>query len=250
MSRKDRVAEDIKEMSRFGEYIVDHSFEWDLQDFKASISKVGSNEYIYKRIQDGNITVEKIIVSDQSLKLGIIPLAPVYTPEPLATHLMLKLMAPIIIEPKSRASIYLTMPIEIGFVILDVKPHIIDTFSLTRQLYAIYGTPDNGVLCRYHLSKPYIEMPDVNPLEEAIVRVHIANYTDSISNINRMVFPAKGVDLYYSDKVYFPDVEMIINTKLVNTIANIKLVGGYELTGKVTSLMQEHEDEFIMDKGL
>lgn len=245
---KEKVHEDV---DKFGEYKIEQKLDKRFGNETLIMFKAGQNKYGYQRFHEQQLFVEKFIVAEEILALSIFPIAPIYTPEMIANHVMLKLTTPLVLEPKSHADAYLTMPIEIG-VVSSIGDHseVIDAFSVGKQLYAIYGTPEDGLLCRYHLTRLSSESPKLSTYEEALVRVHFLNHTDRIVTINKIVFPVKGTDFYYNDKdAYFSDLEMTIEFKLLNTVAVVSLAQGHELIGKKTSLKQEHEDKFVMEWG-
>lgn len=253
MTLKDDAAKENiqEEFDHFGEYSINQKIEKRFGNETLIMFKAGQNKYGYQRFHDQQLLVEKFIVSDETPTLSIIPIAPVYTPEMIADRVMLKLITTLVLEPKSYADAYLTMPIEIGAVrSIEDYSEVIDAFSVGLQLYAIYGTPEDGLLCRYHLTRLSSEPPKLRDHEEALVRVHFLNHTDKMVTINKIVFPVKGVDFYYNDKdAFFRDLHMVIESKLLNTVAIVGFAQGHELTYNKTSLNQEHEDKFVMEWG-
>jgi len=252
MTVKDGTTKNIEEgFDHFGEYTIDKNIDKRFGNDTLIMFKAGQNKYGYQRLHDQQLLVEKFIVSEETLTLGVVPVAPIYTPEMIASHVMLKLTTPLVLEPKSSTDAYLTMPIEIGIVrAMEDHSEVIDAFSVGKQLYAIYGTPEEGLLCRYHLTRLSSEPPKISPYEEAFVRVHFFNYTDKIATVNKIVFPVKGADFYYSDKdAYFSDLEIIIQSKLLSTFAEVDLSEGHEFVGRKASLKQDYEGKFVMEWG-
>jgi hypothetical protein len=253
MTVKDQAAnENIhEEFDHFGEYKVEQKVDKRFGNETLIMFKAGQNKYGYQRLHGQKLLVEKFIVSEETLSLSIVPVAPLYTPEMIADRVMLKLTAPLVLEPKSYADAYLTMPIEIGVVMsIEENSEVIDAFSVGLQLYAIYGTPEDGILCRYHLTRLSSEPSKLRDYEEALVRVHFLNHTDKIVAINKIVFPVKGVDFYYNHKdAFFRDLHVVVESKLANTVAIVGFTQNYEFNGNKTSLNQEHEDKFVMEWG-
>ena len=68
-------------------------------------------------------TTEKIISIKQKNSLIINPIKPTNTPEPISSHLMIEFDTPVVIEPQSNCSVFLTFPLEIG-VFLENKKKI------------------------------------------------------------------------------------------------------------------------------
>jgi len=253
MTIKDSVTkkEVSEEFDQFGEYTIEQKLDKRFGDEKLLVFKVGSNTYGYQRFHNEQLVAEKVIASDWMLKLGIFPVAPISTPEKVADHVMLKLITPLVLDPQSLVDSYLMMPIEIGVVRSNANDaNVIDVFSAGLQYYAIYGTPENGILCRYHLTRISSEMPKTSTYQEAVLKVHFMNHTDKIVTINRVVFPVAGADFYYKGvEAYYNDLVMVVSDKLANLVAEVKLMEGSEWAASKTSLNQEFSDRFVMEWG-
>jgi len=247
----DNVREkEVEEFDHYGEYTVEQKMEKHFGSNSLVMFKVDHNKYGYQRFENGNLAVEKIIASDRPLVLGIFPVAPLNTPAKYGSHIMLKLITPLVLDPKAHVDAYLTMPIEIGVVRSsggDVQ--IIDVFSGGRPKYALYGTPEHGIICRYYEPRINPEIPKATPYSEAVVRVHFHNYTGKINTINRIVFPIEGADFYYrKNEAYYNDLEVVIGEKLLQTVLEID-VANAEWVGKRTDLKQKFDGKYVMERG-
>ncbi len=240
-----------EEFDQFGEYVIDQKLDKSFGDEKLLVFKAGSNTYGYQRLHSGQLKVEKIIASDRTLKLGIFPIAPIYTPEKVAEYVMLKLTTPLVLDAQSNVDAYLTMPIEIGIVKSNANDvNMIDVFSVGLQYYAIYGTPEDGMLCRYHLTRITPDIPKTAVYQEAVVRAHFVNHAGKTVTINRIVFPAKGADFYYKGaEAYYNDLHMIVSDKLGNTAAEVKFTAGNEWAAVKTSLNRNFDGRYLMEGG-
>ena len=250
MSSDDMTEKVIEESDHYGEYTIEQKVEKHFGPNKLVMFRVDHNKYEYQRFQNGNLVVEKILASDRSLALGIFPIAPINTPSKYGSHSMLKLLTPLVLDPKSHIDAYLTMPIEIGVVrSSETDVQIIDAFSVGQPKYALYGTPELGIICRYYETSIHAEIPKIVPHIEAILRVHYHNYTDKINTVNRIVFPIEGADFYYrKNEAYYNDIELIINHKLMQTVTDIDVVNA-EWVGKRSNLIQKFDGKYVMEWG-
>ncbi|GEM_PF-531159 len=257
MTLKDSVTkkEVSEEFDMFGDYTIEQKLDKRYGDEKLLMFKTGSNMYGYQRFHKEQLTVEKVIASDKTLKLGIFPVAPIYTPEKVGDYVMLKLITPLVLDPQSKIAAYLTMPIEIGVVRSDVNEvSVIDVFSVGLQYYAIYGTPENGLLCRYHLTRITSEMPKTAIHQEATVKVHFVNHTRKVVTINRIVFPVVGASFHVKGaEAYYSDLDMVVNERLSSTIAGVRLSSvksGANSEWILSEALLKQQFKFIMEWGL
>lgn len=239
-----------EELDQFGEYVIEQKIDKRFGSDKILVFKTGHNTYGYQRFRNEQLIVEKVIAADRTLKLGILPVAPINTPEKVGDHVMLKLITPLVLDQQTQVHAYLTMPIEIGVVRSHADDvSVVDVFSTGLQYYAIYGTPENGILCRYHLTRISSEMPKTQAYEEAVVKVRFVNHTSKIVTITRMVFPVNGAEFYYRGaEAYHHDLDMIVTEKLGFPLAEIKPTSGSTLTNK-TSFKHHFDNIYVMGRG-
>lgn len=157
------------------------------------------NRIVYKRECDG-IRQEKTLFIKKAA-FSIEPVEPMHLPEKLTPYLLIELTNSIIIEPKNHIKIYLTFPVEIA-TYLKVKKEVrrIDIFSRVHHKYTLYGEPEDGILCKYWKSSVHDTIPDVSPYEEGILELTIENTTAEWCEIDRFVFNAFGMKIYYDQK--------------------------------------------------
>jgi len=257
MTLKDSVAkkEVSEEFDLFGEFTIEQKLDKRYGDEKLLMFKTGPNMYGYQRFHKEQLTIEKVIASDKTLKLGIFPVAPIHTPEKVGDYVMLKLITPLVLEPQSRVVAYLTMPIEIGVVRSDTgEVNMIDVFSVGLQYYAIYGTPENGLLCRYHLTRISAEMPKAAMYQEAVVKVHFMNNTRKVTTVNRVVFPVAGTNFYVrGTEAYYNDLDMVVSDRLSSTVAGVRfssVKSGASSEWTLSEALLKQQFKFIMEWGL
>jgi hypothetical protein len=249
---KDHVKEEAvaERLEAYGEFKIEGKIQKKFDNVDLVMFKLDHNKYSYQRVENENIVTEKIVASDGPLSLGIFPVAPLNLPAKYATHMMLKLASPIVLDPKSHVDAYLTMPIEIAVVrsITD-DVHMIDMFSLGKIKYALYGIPENGIICRYHETKISPDIPETAPYKEAALRVHFHNYTGRISTISRLVFPIEGADFYYrKHEAYYSDLQVIVEGSLLQTFLRIDVSSG-EWAASRTNMRQKFDGKYIMTRG-
>lgn len=218
----------------FGTYDVRDGLEIELRSEKMSLKNVGGDNFRYRREHNGEVVAERLFTNeDASVRLALWPTRPINTPQLLGHHVMLRLNPAISLPPHSKATHHLTMPIEIGIFtvskgIIDDNGgsninYMIDTFSLTRQRYALYGTPETGYICRMHDTLPDRVAKPV-PYEEAAVIMRFENSLDDWVTVARLVFEANMVDLYAKENtVYLEDSNVVIEEgKLADVFLNNK----------------------------
>ncbi|MFQ5969727.1 MAG: DUF432 domain-containing protein [Nitrososphaerales archaeon] len=239
-----------EELDYYGEYTVERKIEKRFGSNNIVTFKVDHNKYGYQRFENESLVVEKVIASDKPLVLGIFPVAPLNTPAKYGGHILLRVITPLVLDPKSHVDAYLTMPIEIGVVrSSESDVQIIDVFSVGQPKYALYGIPELGIICRYYETRINPEIPKAVPYTEAIVRVHFHNYGEKISTINRIVFPIEGADFYYKkNEAYYNDIEAVVQEKLLQTIIEIN-VANAQWVGEKTNLKQKFDGKYVMEWG-
>jgi hypothetical protein len=252
MTTKDSVAEkDVVELEKFGEYVIDQKIDRRFGSERLLVFKTGFNTYGYQRFHNEELKVEKVISANGILRLGILPVAPLHTPEKVGDHVMLKLLTPLVIDQQSEVHAYLTIPIEIGVMRTHANDtNMVDVFSVGLQYYAIYGTPENGILCRYHQTRVSAEVPKAQVYERAVVRLRFVNHTSKIVTVNRVVFPVSDVNFYFrGSEAYFHDLDMVVSERLGTPFAEIKRHKSSELGWSKTSFKQNFDTMYVMDRG-
>lgn len=211
----------------------------------------------YRRFDaTGQLVSEFMVASDESsLLVGVFP-----TPAPLTagriTHnLYLKFKSPIVVDQKSAAVFYVTMPIDIAVYRQSKDEEILlDSFSLQKQQYALYGSPESGVLCRYKEVEVHTSSDDVKPVkfEETLVRIAIRNEIDNIVKINKVIIPVDNVilDHAHDDSWMSGTVEMNLDQIFGKDTINVRLVDTKVKRADKTSVARRTDSlVFLMDAG-
>jgi hypothetical protein len=211
----------------------------------------------YKRYVKNEIAAESMIVSNEDpVIIGVFPVPPLFTPAAVAKNMYLKFRTPLVVDQKSQAVVYAKMPIEIGVYRQSKDEEIlIDAFSLRSPQYALYGSPESGVVCRYAETEISTNNDDIKPAkyEEALVRVRIKNDIDHVVRVSKVIVPMDGVVLDHAhDDCWLPgSVEMDLNTSFGKDIVHVHLMSTKVKRSDKTSIRARKEETllFLMDTG-
>ncbi|MEM0350532.1 MAG: DUF432 domain-containing protein [Archaeoglobaceae archaeon] len=194
----------------YGEYRLSE-LNISVRDLKIWCEKNGF--YRYKRVL-GDREIEKVLSSDSKVILN--PVEPVNLPRNLTNYLFIHFGKPVIVEPASSVTIFLTFPIEIGvFVAKDENFEDIDIFSFVKPKYALYGEPRGGIIARYWKSDVLSYLPKIDPLEFGIMKLRIVNISNSWCEVNKAVFDVYGMKIYYNRDIVSSVAEMRVYSKRV-----------------------------------
>jgi hypothetical protein len=168
----------------------------DIPGIRISLEKIGKT-LIYQRDCQG-ASQEKTVLSSGA-EILVQPVEPLNLPKRICSHLLIDFASTVMIEPDSDSRVFLTFPVEIGIFITKKKKHdLLDIVSLNNQKYTLYGDPNNGIICRYHQSKIHHEIPEVDPFESGVISLRIVNKGSNWVRVNKAVFKAKGMKIYYN----------------------------------------------------
>lgn len=200
----------LKNLNVYGSYKLSE-LDVSVRDLRIWVEKDGV--YRYRR-RLGNAEVEKIFLRDQEIILN--PVEPVNLPRSITNYLFIQLSKPIVVEPVSSVEIYTTFPIEIGvFVAKGSILEDIDVFSFLNPKYALYGEPRGGVIARFWQSDVFSKQPNVDPLENGIMKLRIQNLSDYWCEVSKVVFDIYAMKIYYSDEVVSSIAEMRIHSRKI-----------------------------------
>ncbi len=178
----------------YGEYDIG-DLNLDRDDFLIAVEK-DDNFYVYRRLCKEEVSLKRIAGSG---KIVLNPVEPVNIPKNITNFLEIELKDKIIIEPKSKITIYVTFPIEIGTFILNREFAILDVFTLTDPKYTLYGTPSKGVICRYWMSDVYGKVPKTDVLKEGVLELELLNSSEDWVEFGKVVLDVYGMKIYYDD---------------------------------------------------
>jgi uncharacterized protein len=223
---------------------------------RIELNSVGS-ALSYKRYAGSELAAEAMVVSNEDpIIIGVFPNPPLFTPAAIAKNVYLKFNTPVVVDQRSQAVVYAKMPIEIGVYRQSNDEEIlVDAFSHKRQQYALYGSPESGVVCRYTETEVSTNNDDIKPAkyEEALVRVRIKNDIDNVVKVSKVIIPMDGVVLDHAhDDCWLPGTaEMDLNTSFGKDIVHVRLTSTKVKRSDKTSIRARKEEAlaFLMDAG-
>ncbi len=233
----------------FGKYDLNEEIKE--EDIEIKISGKGKIKKYYRKA--GEEEIEKI-VSAESGNLYVVPVEPVNLPKlGVAEHLMIELEKPYIIEPSVEDTFYLKFPVEIGVFLVDKRDvERIDIFTKARQKYILYGSPEQGIICRWWKSRAYSEKPEVNKIQEGIIRIDIKNSYREWVEVKKFVFRAFDMKIFYNDHAYMHAYINLLKKTMAETAFNSRKpknmnasIDIYEAKG-----IKKFEKKFVMEWGL
>ncbi|HJS68480.1 MAG TPA: DUF432 domain-containing protein [Nitrososphaera sp.] len=223
---------------------------------RIEFNSVGSS-LSYRRYVGSELAAEAMMVSNEDpVIIGVFPNPPLFTPAAVAKNLYLKFRTPVVVDQGSQAVVYAKMPIEIGvYRQSNDEEMLIDAFSRKPQQYALYGSPESGVVCRYTETEISTNNDDIKPAkyEEALVRVRIKNDIDNVVKVSKVIIPIDGVVLDHAhDDSWLPgSAEMDLNTSFGKDIVHVRLISTKTKRPDKTSVRVRKEETllFLMDSG-
>ncbi|MEM0332220.1 MAG: DUF432 domain-containing protein [Archaeoglobaceae archaeon] len=232
----------------FGRYTL-NNFSISLENFRAEIKKF-DNTYIYLR--EGSERVEKAILGD-AVEIVVNPVEPVNLPKNITNYLMIEFRRKILLEPGREDYFYVTFPIEIGvFVVKSKEVGLVDIFSFLKPKYTLYGSPDQGVICRYWLSEVYDRIPELDKVREGIVELRITNQSEKWVEISKVVFDVYTMHIYYNDRMSFASAYMkVLSSKLAEAeFLESSFEGERSIELYTTKAFQVVGRKFVMEWGI
>jgi len=156
--------------------------------------------------------VESFLLSSNG-KILINPVEPLNKPKELTPYLIIEFERSIFIEPKSKRKMFATFPVEIGVFVHGKKNfQILDIFTLAEQKFTLYGDVRGGVICKCWESAVYSTVPDAKPIHEGVMELNMTNTTEKWVEVEKAVFNAYGMKIYYSDDM----ISMRANMKIMS----------------------------------
>jgi uncharacterized protein len=216
-----------------------------------------SKIWLYERSLDKDHLTKKVILNN-SLDLIIQPIAPILLPKPITPFLMVALNQEMIVPATTSQTVYLVMPIEIGCFLLEKNGNkeafLLDNFQLSLSKFTLYGTPSEGKICQYCASDTHIEVPEVEYLHQAVLKVKIRNQVAKPIKLSKIIFDARKLALYQQDKVISSTISLNLEYQNARTecldepiYQGMSAIKNHPLPNK---WLQPHSKKFVMDNGL
>ncbi len=172
----------------FGEYELRTQFI-KLNDVKIHLVEEKDGLFRYRR-EDVTVVFKK-----ESGRLSIVP-APA---EGYGVGILyIDLDGRVLLPPGEEMEFYLSAPVE---AIVTVGTAVVDRFNLSREKYALYGTPEVGAIARYWRSEIYKGKPE----STGVLKVRTVNKTNEWAELDHLVVYIKDSVMFYSpEKAYYP----------------------------------------------
>lgn len=181
----------------YQQYKIPFKFD-EHKDISFSVEKEG-DYFIYRR-ECLEERFEKVLAMSTG-DIIINPIEPLTKPKEITPYFMIKLERGLMVEPKVTKTIFLSFPIEIGVYISSNKNiRHLDSFSLVKSKYTLYGDPRHGLICKYWNSDIYASMPIADPFQEGIMELKVSNNYTKWVEITQAVFNAYGMKIYYDNQ--------------------------------------------------
>jgi hypothetical protein len=203
------------EIIMFGVY--ESPFNMEIEGVSVSV-ETHNNSLIYRRC--GSLGSTEKLLLQESCSFLLNPIEPVNMPKRLTHFLLVDFERTVILKPGTTRKVYITFPIEIGVFVSQGKDEfeIIDIFTFARLKYTLYGVPSNGIICKYWESGVFFSPPDTNPLHTGYINLKIVNDTDHMIEINKAIFNAYAMKIYYEEnKVVMKAVMKVFSRKTAET---------------------------------
>jgi hypothetical protein len=132
--------------------------------------------------------------------------------------MFLRFSKPVFVSRNSKTEIFASIPIEIGLFFTGSKiREYFDVFScnVDHSKYALYGQPDQGILCKFSNVTPEAKAPKSVEFVHGKLKIIVNNELDTGVSIGKVVFPIRDHDVYYDkfESVY-DNLEIIIKERL------------------------------------
>ncbi len=212
-----------------------------------------NTQWVYLREKQADKVEKRLLL--ETGKIRINPVEPLLQPKALTPYLMIVFEKNLYVAPGVNQIIFLKFPIDIGvYVVIGNDYCIIDSFSMVKTKFTLYGDAHTGAICKYWKSGIFDTLPEADPYQEGVIKLQIKNPTASWVTITRAVFNAEGMKVYFNDRLVSMIAEMRLrNTEIAETdFADAPLESGMHrsmeyYTSKKLSLQSTR---FVMELGI
>ncbi len=184
------------------------------------IEKRGRDVIEYRRKTRGKLEVSRLLY--HATRLELLPMYPVLIPRKITTYVLVKLNNPLAVPPRREIDIYVKIPIDTAVYAYGSLHRflVVDTFTIHRVKYYLYGPPDRGVVARYAESGVYMEKPQLS-FGEAAAYIHVRNRHDSWVEIGLILLDAQTLKLYYepgTGNAYTQYISFVANSAVTASV--------------------------------
>ena len=80
--------------------------------------------------------------------------------------------------------------------------------------FGLYGTPEEGKLCKYAKIPSFFDKNTLSSLAHASLRITVENELEESAQVGKIIVPASDHDLYYNDEnVMMNDLRIMIKNR-------------------------------------
>ena len=214
--------------SKYGLYTITDSLELTLPQTEIRVERIANNAFSFIRKNfEGEISEKVIPTKSNELKIELAPIRPLNHPARRTNHVFLKFAKDIFLSENSAANVYVHCPIEIGiFLIHNSHKDSLDwiTCNPDNSRFGLYGSPDNGTLCKYAEVSMAKDMDDSIPYINGVMKILVENNLSSGQSISKVIFPITDNSIYYSDsKAKIDGIKVTLRKRAVVSIADVKI---------------------------
>lgn len=169
---------------------------------------------VYRRLRGDTVEKEVLIPNPRGKKLGLYPAPPVMGYPDITKHVLLRMPEPVVLSPGESVTFYAITPID---AIVNVETEggwqTIDWFMPCRFKLSVYGTIDDGVLCRSYQTRLGRSLDAGDG--EAIFKLTLRNQTKRPVALTKVVLPAEQMSLYYDGyTAYLENVSVSVRSSI------------------------------------
>lgn len=203
---------------KFGNQVIKKDATICISKNEIQISKIDRDQFSYARKDSENTVTRKTIhCKTKDLEIKLVPILPLHLPTYKTDFVLLRFTEPIFVSGKFTTELTIPFPIEIGvFLINGEHADILDCFSCepSYSRFALYGTPEEGKLCKYAKIPSFFDKNTLSSLAHASLRVVVENELEESASIGKIIVPASDHDLYYNDEnVIMNDLKIMIRNR-------------------------------------
>lgn len=207
-----------------------HKFPVRINRDGLSITLEKLDQHCLYRRESSDGVVEKILL-EAPKEIVLQPVEPLNQPSRITPYLLIEFATTVIVPPRGEQFVFLRFPVEIG-VFLPRKEQfdLLETISLSRKKFSLYGTPREGHVTRYWNTPVATAAPKTDPLYEGVLKLEIHNDAGEWLPVKRAVFDANGMRIFYKKNLVAAQARMTIvsDRKAETEFINAPLEKGME----------------------
>ncbi|MGD1837872.1 MAG: DUF432 domain-containing protein [Nitrososphaeraceae archaeon] len=183
------------------EILSDDSLKINILDYE--INLLNNKNIVYQRKNNNEVTKTIILAKDKDkIGLMIYPITSIENNKFNIDGFYLKFKDEILLDSKQNSEFTIGIPIQIGVFKIkkDYKKmdKLIDSFSIDKISYGLYGEPQKGFICIY--KEVEINKNKYDIYKEAEIKIKIKNNLKKPVKINKIIIPMNEYVVEYDEK--------------------------------------------------